>query len=362
MLKKSLILLCVALMLGLLLTVPGSISLPQGKLSGPVYLPLIIRKGASQPSITLTPTPTSILTIYPNRTATPTPTPTSILTIYPNRTATPTPTRTSTLTVYPNGTSTPTATPTGIVGVIVDHTSLSSFASIPATYLQAAAALDTLFMHASVGDNIDYLGLGCLAGLQSDPSYPEECLTYAQNPYDPYDNRNWNWRMWDTPMADAIAKTDQWVSVVNAQQQNYQVLGMKFCYVDAWNQDFTYYRTKMEQLVQAYPQKTFIWATQVLYAKSDMDTPGFNLQNAQNIQDFNQQLRAYARANNIFLYDLADIESHEPNGDYCQSHDIEALCDTYSDGIGGGSGHPDADGSIRLAKGFWYLMARIAGW
>ena len=269
-------------------------------------------------------------------------------------TPTPTPTFTST--------PLPTETPTGIVGVIVDHTSLSSFPSIPATYLQAAAALDTLFMHASVGNNIDYLGLQCLAGLQADPVMPEECLTYAEHPYDPYDNRNWNWRFWDNPVSDAIAKTDQWVSVVNAEQQNYQVLGMKFCYVDSWNQDFTYYRTHMEQLVQAYPQKTFIWATQVLYPKSSMDTDPSILQQAQNIQDFNQQLRAYAQANNIFLYDLADIESHEPNGNYCQSNNVEALCDDYIDGWGGGGGHPDAEASLRLAKGFWYLMARIAGW
>jgi hypothetical protein len=339
------------------------LGLAQGELDN-TYLPLALRVGD-----TSTPEPTATITGTQSVEPTATPTATGTQSVEPTATSTPTgtqsvePTATSTATGTQSGE--PTATPADtqtFEGVIADHTSLASFESIPDAYLQAAAALDTLFMHQSVGNNIDNLGLGCLAGLHDDPDMPEECSVYAQNPYQPYDNRNWNWQMWDEPMADAIAKTDQWVSVVNAQQQNYQVLGMKFCFVDSWNQDFTYYRTNMEQLQQAYPQKIFIWATESLYAQSDMDDPGFYLPNAQNIQDFNQQLRAYAQANNIFLYDLADIESHDPDGNYCQSHDIEALCEVYNGGIGGGGSHPGAVGSIRLAKGFWYLMARIAGW
>ena len=162
-------------------------------------------------------------------------------------------------------------------------------------------------------------------------------------------------------MSDAIAKTDQWVSVANAQQGNYDVLGMKFCYVDGWNQDFNYYRQAMEQLEQAYPSKTFIWTTSALWSESAAG--GGNLPSCQNIQLFNQQLREYARTNNKVLYDIADIESHDPDGNYCQVEGCEALCNVYSDGQGGGGGgHPDVDGSIRLAKGFWWLMSRISGW
>ena len=253
-------------------------------------------------------------------------------------------------------TTVPDPTPSG--AIVADHNSISSFSSIPPTYLQAAAAIKTLFMHQSTGESIDYMGLKCLAGLRNWEDFPQECSTYAPN--DPYDDRNWNWQIWAEPMADAPGKTDEWVSVVNAQQQNYTVLGMKFCYVDGWNQDFDYYKTKMEQLEQAYPQKTFIWSTSVLWAQSEV---GGNLDSATNIQTFNQQLRAYARANNKVLYDLADIESHDPNGNFCQSNGVEALCTAYYTGMGGGGGgHPDVNGSIRLAKGFWHLMARISGW
>jgi hypothetical protein len=263
---------------------------------------------------------------------------------------------------YTSSFTTVAAPPNG--AIIVDHTTMVKFGSVPLANLQAAAAIKTLFMHQSTGGNIDYLGMQCLAGLHADdPNFPQECLNYALNPYSPYDDRNWNWQLWSDPMADAIAKTDQWVSVVNAQHQNYQVLGMKFCYVDGWNQDFNYYKTNMEALEKAYPNKTFIWTTEVLWDKSEVDGNSSLVDSATNIQDFNQQVRAYAIANKKVLYDMADIESHDTNGNFCQSNGIEALCDGYYTGFaGGGGGHPDVIGSIRLAKGFWLVMARLGGW
>lgn len=298
------------------------------------------------PDVTTTPVTVTPFTPEPTSSTTPpTPEPTS-----------------STTPPTPDPTSSPSPQPTPISDAIVaDHYVIDAFESIPDSALNAAIALDTLFMHQSTGNNIESLGFRCLAGLRNDPdTFPEECIQYAQNPYDPYDNRNWDWPEWPTPMADAIAKTDQWVSIVNSQQQYYQVLGMKFCYVDGWNQDFDYYRQAMEQLEQAYPDKIFIWTTSAMWSESNV---GDNPVSDEKMKIFNQQLRDYTYANNKILYDLADIESHDPAGNLCQTDGFEALCDEYSDGYGGGGGgHPDIEGSIRLAKGYWWLMARIGGW
>lgn len=85
------------------------------------------------------------------------------------------------------------------------------------------------------------MGLDCLSGINSDPNYfPPECTIYAIDPgagYYDWD-ANWDWPMWPEPMADAIAKMDQFVNLVNQNQANYQIIGMKFCYVDGWNEDF----------------------------------------------------------------------------------------------------------------------------
>lgn len=251
--------------------------------------------------------------------------------------------------------------------IIANHTQIGTFASIPAKALSSAAAIKTLFMHQSTGANVVSLGFNCLAGLRNEPdNFPPECIAYAKTPYAPYNNRNLIWRIWADTTANAATKTEQWISVVESQQKDFQVLGMKYCYVDSYNLDFNVYKTAMERLEKTYPQKTFIWSTTALYGKDQMEAPGFvtSFPNAKNVQSFNQQLRDYARSNNKILYDLADIESHDPKGNAClSSSGLEMLCEAYYTGYGGGGGgHPNVEGSIRMAKGFWYLMARISGW
>jgi len=241
--------------------------------------------------------------------------------------------------------------------IVADHTAVAQFPLIPRAAIDAAAAKQVLFYHQSTGNNIRDQGLRCLAGQNGETSvYPDECLEYWNNrqantwPF--YVFSNWNWPIWPEPMADAVAKMNQFVTLVNQQQSGYQYIGMKFCYVDGWNEDFADYRTKMENLEKAYPSKTFIWATSALWGESHI--------NCQDIQAFNNNLRAYARANNKLLFDLAAIESR---GNTCRINDCEALCPDYQDGYGGGGGgHPDVEGSMAIAKGFWWLMARASGW
>lgn len=246
----------------------------------------------------------------------------------------------------------PSSTPEGL---IADHRAVDEFDSIPRSAIDAAAAKKILYYHQSTGGNIESLGLDCLAGLK-DPNYVPECAAYSQNP-GIYNRANWNWQLWPEPMADAGAKMDQFVSLVGPAQQNYDNIGMKFCYVDSWNQDFGPYRAKMEALESQYPNKIFIWATSAIYG-SPTACQGSGQSNCEKLQAFNDELRAYARAYNKPLYDIAAIES---NGGACKIGNFELLCPEYSDGMGGGGGHPDIDGSIRLAKGFWWLMAKLYG-
>jgi hypothetical protein len=258
-------------------------------------------------------------------------------------------------------------TPASSQVLVADHTILDTFDQIPQSAISAAAAKKVLFMHQSTGGYIYDYGLLCLAGLHGDPdNFPQECVTYAQNrandswPW--YDNSNWSWDAWPTSQADAIAKTDQFVSIVHSQAANYEVIGMKYCYVDGWNQNLNvseqYYINNMLALESQYPGKTFIWSTSALWGD-----PGTACENGdtscQNIASFNQQVRAYAKAHNKPLYDIADIESHDSNGNACTVRGYEGLCSGwYSDS----GGHPNKEASIRLAKGFWWLMARLYGW
>jgi hypothetical protein len=241
---------------------------------------------------------------------------------------------------------------------IADNASVDQFASIPQSAISAARAKKLLFYHQSTGGYIDQDGLECIAGNRGGwDGFPAECATYAQNPAQ-YARTNWDTPFWPTPLADAPAKMDQFLSLMTPRVfSTYDVIGMKFCYVDGWNQDFENYRSHMEALEAAHPNKTFIWATSALWhdpgTSCDPSNP-FNSCAA--IADFNTQVRAYAKAHNKPLYDIASIES---NGGTCTVAGYEGMCAEYYADSGG---HPTKPGSLRLAKGLWWLMARIGGW
>jgi hypothetical protein len=256
-----------------------------------------------------------------------------------------------------------TGTPPVVVGtnIVADHTSVNRFAQIPRTAINAAAARKTLFMHQSTGGYIDSEGMECLAGNRAGwDGYPAECTTYASG--QAYNRANFALDFWPEPQADALAKTDQYVDTVHARASNYSVIGMKFCYVDGWNQNLNveqnYYINKMLALEAQYPGKTFIWTTSALWHDPGSACGGL-FDSCQFIHLFNEQVRAYAKAHNKPLFDIADIESHDSNGNLCKVGGYEGLCAGWYDNSGG---HPNVNGSIRLAKGFWYLMARISGW
>jgi hypothetical protein len=73
---------------------------------------------------------------------------------------------------------------------------------------------------------------------------------------------------------------------------------------------------------------------------------------------FNHSVRAYCQANGKLLFDIADIEAHDPAGNHLLDGANERLDPDYSsDG-----GHLNETGARRVASALWWLMARIAGW
>jgi hypothetical protein len=130
----------------------------------------------------------------------------------------------------------------------------------------------------------------------------------------------------------------------------------------------------LEAYIAEHPDKTFFFWTTSL-------ARGIGSQTA---TDFNNQIRQYAIENNKILFDVADLESHTDqgvpcydnrdgieyctmNGNKCENHpddqqDIPAICQDYTTETDGGHLGSVSAGGIRLAKSFWVLMARIAGW
>jgi hypothetical protein len=128
----------------------------------------------------------------------------------------------------------------------------------------------------------------------------------------------------------------------------------------------------LENLETSYPDKIFIYWTSSL-ARSI---------GSREAMDFNQQMREYTQVHGKILFDVADIESHDEEGnacydnrdgiEYCGANECEnypddgelypAICQDYTTEIDGGHLGSVSAGKIRIAKAFWVLMARIAGW
>ena len=302
--------------------------------------------------------------------------------------------------------------------IIVDHTTVELFERIPTRYVDAARNLKQMFSDRSVGQNINE-SLDCLAAATYGTS-PNSCrrdlspptsgaiwtaTQYDQEDFDAgrvpthlrfspsparYDRSNWifeaNAGSWEEIIEHFI--TDLGPRYVAL---DHDVLSFQFSYLnidhgsniangssgffvdlphggphDRWD------ISDLEDWERDNPGRTFIYWTTSL-ARSLGSVEG---------EQFNDELRAYAHAHDKVLFDVADIEAHDPagrpcydnrdgvrycqNASSCEDHgddglNTPAICQHYTTEVEGG--HLATGGArVAIAKAFWVLMARIAGW
>ena len=317
---------------------------------------------------------------------------------------------TSHLTFIPLVIRSATTPPSGSLGGVVDHTSIDLFDRIPASYLSAARDLRLVFANRSVGDNINQ-GLDCLAAL-SWGSSPTNCRRdyldedwnwrlFTQTDYDlgivpstimfapdtsKYDRSNWTYVFLEP--GDWSTANQQFIhSIIPTYLNSKDVFALKLSYLEVAegsniadpnvgffaNTANRYDIYDLEAAMAQHPNKIFFMFTTSLSRSIG----------TQELMDFNNQMRQYARQHNIVLFDVADIESHDPQGFPCydnrdsvlycdQSGDCEnnpddgksipAICQDYTTEAEAGHLGSVSSGRIRLVKAFWVLMARLAGW
>lgn len=208
----------------------------------------------------------------------------------------------------------------------VDEQAVDLFSGIPNPNIIDAKALTLMLRRASVGGNIS-------SGLDT---------LHTQNTK--YDQSNWAFQDRGNPgWAEKITDFENQVAL---QLSSREIFSMKFCYIDT-AASWTEYRDHMEALQTANPTKTFIWWTMPIMTTGDASRDAFNA-----------SVRSYATTHDIILFDIAAIESHDPDGNPVTNGGYEAMYGSYSsDG-----GHLSATGQERMAQAWWYMMARISGW
>ena len=136
---------------------------------------------------------------------------------------------------------------------------------------------------------------------------------------------------------------------------------------DASSSNIDTYLNRMSQLESEFPSVTFVYMT------GHLDGSGED----GNLNQRNNQIRQYVRNNHKVLFDFADIESYDPDGNYflnrgaddgcayhggnwaqqwCGAHAGNSLCSSCD------CAHSEPLNCNLKARAFWWLMARIAGW
>jgi hypothetical protein len=256
-------------------------------------------------------------------------------------------------------------------GILTNHQSLALFNSIPDSYIQAASRMTLIFWHASVGNNIDN-GLDCLMDkIHPRPYSCDRDLLPDQIIYNSkYDRDNWVFEFHQPPPAQNPGWWDKVFLFVDRVDgfgtgQDYDVVSYKFGYVDGLPGSLIDDRFFNNISNDPYPSIEDLEALQTRHPGKFVMlwTMGLARLATPDARSFNQSMRSYANSHEKILVDIADIESHRPDGSACydnSSQNIEALCDEYTDEINGG--HLNALGMQRMAKALWIAMARVAGW
>ena len=234
-------------------------------------------------------------------------------------------------------------TPGPGAGIVIDHEDTDT-SELTQAQLNAARDVVALFNHRSIGNNI----LDGMRELEAqDPTRYTINIVYSSgtspgiNHYMAGSN------------GDPMSKINGFAAIV---RDGHDAAFMKFCVGDmppftssdpaaVWEA----YRDMMIAEQAEHPGTVLVWWTIPLTTQSDA-------RGLANFAEFNDSLRAYVAENGGILFDLADIESHDPNGNPITQGGFEAMYNGYSDD----GAHLNATGRQRVARAMWHLLVELA--
>lgn len=244
--------------------------------------------------------------------------------------------------------------------LIIDHTCTNRH-SIPTAYIAAVTSnLHIAYGHTSHGSQlID--GINGLTGF--DPRFGtvpdiDESIGGYGYPYGAADLNQPDYTAWE-----------QATRLYLASHPSINVVMWSWCggVAGATTADIDGYLSLMSGLERDYPQIRFVYMTGHLDGTGVTGTLHRN----------NERIRAYCRNNNKILYDFADIESYDPDGNGYLALNADDACN-YTGGnwaqawqashtinvdwYSCHAEHSEALNGNRKAYAAWWLLARLAGW
>ncbi len=260
-------------------------------------------------------------------------------------------------------------------GLVIDHTSVNQFQYIPPQWIEAAKKFIIHYSHTSHGMQV-------MSGLEYikknvDPKYDIAAIYHYVSQPEPaksFPSNSGVLRFCDTGRKpDGYWATDAGRNETRALAAsglfNFSMFG--WCGELSGSRDLkayiNEYLTTLDDFEKEFPKMRFIYFT----APTD-GFPAYSL-----LRQNNDQIREYCKKNNKILFDFADIESWDPDGNFypqnyacswceewCQKHPADCVnLPPFGDaGIPSCCPHSHGFNCYIKGKAFWYMMARLAGW
>jgi len=242
--------------------------------------------------------------------------------------------------------------------LIIDHTSVVLFDQIPQSYLDTARnQLKISYGHTSHGSQV-ISGMSYLKNLNNSKynySSSNSCKdkdVFLCDRYPSGDLGNPDRTTWASRTRDLL----------NNNISNRNTIMWSWCgQHNTSSENIDIYLNQMSQLEKEYPHINFIYMTGHLNSGSGYPDGNTYLRN--------QQIRNYVKNNNKILFDFADIESWDPNGnDYRNNTDSCEWCNDWCDVNSTqcqnlpSCTHSHGFNCIQKGKAFWVMAAMLAGW
>ena len=251
---------------------------------------------------------------------------------------------------------------------MIDHNT-TDLSEIPSEWLtKARSDLHIAYGHTSHGSQVTDGMTGLVSFSGSEYAWNNGGTGGALDLHDyamPGDLGNPNYTQW-------ASETRNYLSV----NPDVNVIMWSWCgqVSSATEADINTYLSLMTRLEEDFPGVTFIYMT------GHLDGTGVT----GNLHRRNEQIRNYCMANHKFLYDFADIESYDPDGEYYTDKWANDGCyydddsngslesnwairwqDSHTQGVDWyscGAAHTQPLNSNMKAYAAWHLWARVAGW
>jgi len=225
--------------------------------------------------------------------------------------------------------------------IVADHTKITLFEQIPESVVnQIKTNYNIFYGHTSHGSQI-MTGLNMMESENLLYSLP----TFHEVSDDLGHNGDITW----------VPPTESWLDA----NPDYNVVMWSWCggASDNTEEGINTYLSMMNQLELDYPGVKFIYMT------GHLDGTGAE----GNLYIRNNQIRDYCDLNNKILFDFADIESYDPDGNYYPNEtDVCGWCLTWCASnvcpSCGSCAHSHCFNCYQKGKAFWWMMATITGW